>query len=516
MTANYIPNPSVGQTNPAALPEFAMQMIQQIQNQKAQQQAAQDAQDKEMADQFLKLKPAQQALNIDKLTPGARTHILDTSDYATPPPTDAEQLQTVAAANRLKSYQNPNDPFHGLGPGGNEADLFGALNGGKAAPTSTATANVAQGVYGNPTALAPQMQTRQLIEDKAQMSADQAATTGETTRHNTVEEGQTGPLRAAQTAFEAGPHSAAERARAAQEQATAGLSGAKTQNAILERDPNSPLSKGYIPPLLGGGAPGSAPLDAAPPLVKALINYQYDPSLMRRWKPEQQAAIEAQVQQFDPSFNMANYANRAAIRKDVTAGKTSQNIKSLNTAIQHIYTMDVASKALDNFSGIPLLNTTVNSLKNKASGASGDPAVTNFNTAADAVTAELATAFKGSSGTDQEIKQWRRNINPNMSPEQYKGQVNTLLELLGKRIGAINEKYTTDMGKPPDFDVLNPKSRILLKKMGVDPNSIAAAQADNGPGTQTPAPAAGPAVGTKKQFPNGATGVWDGHGWAAQ
>lgn len=88
-----------------------------------------------------------------------------------------------------------------------------------------------------------------------------------------------------------------------------------------------------------------------------------------------------------------------------------------------------------------------NKIKNAGLVAVGDPRVTNFLNAANAVAGEMATVFKGTSGTDQEIKAWRDNLSASMSPTQIQGSVDTLIELLGSRMLALNSQFEAGMGK---------------------------------------------------------------------
>lgn len=186
--------------------------------------------------------------------------------------------------------------------------------------------------------------------------------------------------------------------------------------------------------------------------------------------------------QYDPSFDANQYGTRTKIRSDFTAGKSAQNIRSLNTAVGHLDTLKQKADALQN-APVKLWNT----IKNVGFNETGDKRVTEFNNAATAVENELATVFKGTGATDQEINAWRENLNSSQSPEQLKGAINTAIELMGSRLDALQSQYETGMGKPKDFKFLNDKSQSILKNLGADIGTSDYSVQDNQP-TQTAQP----------------------------
>ena len=195
-------------------------------------------------------------------------------------------------------------------------------------------------------------------------------------------------------------------------------------------------------------------------IVKQLVDYKYPlPSSFALRSPYWQKILET-ASQYDPSFNAAQYNNRVALMKDFTSGKAANNIRSLNTAVGHLDTLQKAATALDN-GGIQLWNA----IANKGLTATGDPRVTNFNVAANAVESELAAVFKGMGATDQEIKAWRENLSAAESPEQLRGAISTAVELLGSRLDALRQQYESGMGRKPHVQFLTPKSESILSKI---------------------------------------------------
>jgi hypothetical protein len=154
---------------------------------------------------------------------------------------------------------------------------------------------------------------------------------------------------------------------------------------------------------------------------------------------------------------------------DFTSGKESQNLKSIRTLVSHLKDLDDSGKALQN-SNFQLWNKIANTGLEQI----GDPRITRFGMAADAVATELASVFKGSgqAPTDQETREWRRNLSNTMAPEQIGESVKEAIRLMSGRLTAIKDKYQAAMGKPYEFQVLYPKQREILSKMGVNPSDV--------------------------------------------
>jgi hypothetical protein len=180
---------------------------------------------------------------------------------------------------------------------------------------------------------------------------------------------------------------------------------------------------------------------------------------------QQVIAIASQI---NPDFDSSQWNVKYRLRQDFTSGKAALNIRSINTVVAHLETLQEKAKALNNGSA-PLWNT----ISNYGLTQTGDPRVVAFNNAATAVENELASVFKGTGApTDQEVKQWRSNLNSSQSPEQIKAGLNTAVELMGGRIQAMTDQYERGLGQPKDFKILSDKSRTILNKIGVDVNVL--------------------------------------------
>lgn len=250
-----------------------------------------------------------------------------------------------------------------------------------------------------------------------------------------------------------------------------------TQDQKFVVDPNDPVNAVDTDP---NNAPVLAPgqvdtdfLSKLPTdtqgIVKGLTDYTLDLSKVSSIRGNERQKLAAAAKRYDPSFDMSQYAARAAMRKSVTSGNYSQAINSSNLVIQHLSQLAKIGDELHNTS-YPLANMG----KNLWSQQTGDADITNFKTTRAAAAAELAKVFKGTGSSSlTEIKDWEDNLDPNASPEQIKGSITTLVkDLLASRLDTIRSQYTSAMGKPADFSILTDKSRKILKDLGIDPNDV--------------------------------------------
>jgi hypothetical protein len=269
-----------------------------------------------------------------------------------------------------------------------------------------------------------------------------------------------------------------------------------------EKKGKSPGSEGQGTNLPGGGtgsfpagAPGEINTGALQGLsraqqdtVKAIAEYRFPVSNLRN---KEMMALVQRAYSYDPTFDAKEYGVRSNVRKDFTSGTSSKTMLSLNTAIGHLEALADAGKSLDNGS-VQLWNKIVNYGLTQT----GDPRVTKFNTAATAVAGELATVFKNTSGTDQEIKAWRDNLSAVQSPQQIKdGGVDEAVKLIGSRLDNLQYKYEQGMGRKVDFQILSPKSKRILKGLGFDVNKYDPATAPSAPGAKAPTGAAPKKIG---------------------
>jgi hypothetical protein len=240
---------------------------------------------------------------------------------------------------------------------------------------------------------------------------------------------------------------------------------------------------------VAGGGAGMAPMsghgDASleglsegdKSIVKQIAEYKMAlPSGFSLSKPYWQN-IMRHVAQYNPDFDATQYNVRMGVRRDFTTGASSKNINSLNTAVGHIDSLVKAKDALNN-SNWSSVNAMENILSKHLPVTQGlverQGQVTSARTKFNAVTSEMATIFKNTGATDQEISAWKGTIDDPASatPQQWKAFIEGALELMGSRIKSLNNKYEEGMGKPKDYNFLSKESRTILGNLGLDTSQL--------------------------------------------
>jgi len=197
--------------------------------------------------------------------------------------------------------------------------------------------------------------------------------------------------------------------------------------------------------------------------VQALLDYKAPLSSYQLSRsPMWQEALKL-ARRVDPTFDLAQFDIRKQTRVEFTSGRGARTINALNTAVGHLESLDTSATALKN------ANWQIwNLIKNFGLKQSGDPRVVRFDLAANAVSAELATVFKNTGATDQEIKAWRNTLSDIQSPEQLNGAIDQAIELLGSRLEALHNQYEQGMGRAETYTMLSEKSRKILEGLGID------------------------------------------------
>lgn len=228
-------------------------------------------------------------------------------------------------------------------------------------------------------------------------------------------------------------------------------------------------------------------------LAREISEYRYPYTALSRMPPIQRTRILNAITQVNPDFDANQYSTRQATMHSFASGQDAANIASANTVIGHLADFLKAGADLKNGG-----NQWYNWASNTAERINGNPAQTTFQQKADAVASEMSKLFKGTgSATDQEIKEWRKNLDPNMSPQQIQAAAQSAMELMSSRLNALKTKYENGMGKPMDRPILNPRSRSILRQNGLEIPEAAATENED---EQQPAPQIASATSTGAQL----------------
>ena len=162
--------------------------------------------------------------------------------------------------------------------------------------------------------------------------------------------------------------------------------------------------------------------------------------------------------------NKQTRASEAATLRSFNSGLEARRVTALNTAMEHLGTLDDLSKALQN-NDVRLLNTAGNAVAKQL----GVAAPTNFNAAKQIVGAEIIKAIVNNGGGVTERREAADAINGAGSPAQLSGVISTYHQLLGGQLLSLKQQYETGTNRT-DFDErLNPRVKKLLGLGGETP-----------------------------------------------
>jgi hypothetical protein len=256
-------------------------------------------------------------------------------------------------------------------------------------------------------------------------------------------------------------------ARAAHSQSLADQANARAAAAADREQKRFESEDTMAPPPGNANLTGEDYLKTIPPALAAQVRALSDgrrafPTGTALRSPAVQQLIAAATQ-YDPTLDAANAATRVATRKKFTSGTTRDNITALNTALGHLGTLWEDAQKLNNFRS-PLLNAPVNAFEDKVL---GDPRPTNFNISRHAVADELEKAFRGTSGSQAGIDEWKNSINNAQSPDQLREAIGKAVTLLDSRLQSLGDAYAQGMGKSADsMTFLNPHAQAVFNALG--------------------------------------------------
>jgi hypothetical protein len=196
-------------------------------------------------------------------------------------------------------------------------------------------------------------------------------------------------------------------------------------------------------------------------LAQMVANREMAPSQL---PGKMKASVLSLAKQLNPKLDVEeadnSFATKKATERDFAVGKAATNIRSLNTGIGHLQQLSEAAEALNN-GDLTVLNRIASNLKRQT----GNDPITVFNTIEAAVVGEVASTYKGTGATDQEIETIKKSFSDAQSKGQTKTAVDTTIHLFGSRLNALDNQYKMGTGKET-FDVLNPESKQILEQRG--------------------------------------------------
>lgn len=227
--------------------------------------------------------------------------------------------------------------------------------------------------------------------------------------------------------------------------------------------PQGGPSLGAFSQAVQSGVTGDALYQHLPPQVANTVKSMIDgrapvPAGAALRSPQGMALMNA-ANAIDPKFDQTQWAARNALRKNYEGGgKNYQELQAIGTVAGHLKDFAEAADKLDNTS-FPLINQGINAYRS----ATGDARVDRFNTVKQAVSNELSKAYRGGNVTEGDVREWQQNVNAAKSPEQLRGVIGKMNELLGSKRQALEEGYRGVMGPnapmPENFTATNDRTK---------------------------------------------------------
>lgn len=201
-------------------------------------------------------------------------------------------------------------------------------------------------------------------------------------------------------------------------------------------------------------------------IAQAIAKGQLAPFSGRSLTQPRNQGIMARVLEINPSYSAMTFPVAESTRKAFATGPQGQQLTSFNTAISHLGILQDAMDKLQNGD-----TRAFNAVGNWFSTQTGQPAPTNFETAREAVGAEMAKAFSGSNVTQAERDKAAAALSSASSPAQLSGAIQTSVQLLHGKLGAMNEQFKNNSGgsELPNGGV-SPEAAKVLQRLAPAPN----------------------------------------------
>ena len=187
--------------------------------------------------------------------------------------------------------------------------------------------------------------------------------------------------------------------------------------------------------------------------------------------------IMNEVVKLNPEYNSRDFGLQTAAEKSFNTGKQGDKARSLNVAVSHLGTLDIAAAAL-NAGDIRVFNQFKQAWQRET----GKTAPTNFNAVRELVADEIVAAVVPGVGALADRKALKETILARSSRAQLQGVIKEYKDLLGGQLGGLEKQYSASTGKT-DFRqrYLTPEAIAALTPGQNAPPAGAARPAGVGP-----------------------------------
>ena len=192
------------------------------------------------------------------------------------------------------------------------------------------------------------------------------------------------------------------------------------------------------------------------------------------------------AQQYDPTFNEHDFGTVDRVEKAFSVGLEGRKVRSINVAIDHLGTLEEASKALKNGN-----MQAFNQFANYLATATGRAAPTDFESIKQLVADEVVSAIVPGVGALADRTKAGEIFAAVKSPDQMSGAIDKVKKLMGGQMNGLYQQYKGGGGKKDFRDFLTAQGADAMRSVNALPPAGAAPMKAPGMGIQPVAPMTG-------------------------
>lgn len=222
----------------------------------------------------------------------------------------------------------------------------------------------------------------------------------------------------------------------------------------------------------GGVTPLTADQKSA---AESLANYTADMKTITAGRSgNEREALLAEAKRINPSFDVKNYQTQQKFMNNYTSGAMSDSLTSIDKAVQHLQDLKQSSDIVTGkrvFGGYVPGLSAIGDIAAGITHTAGD--LKAFNENGQAVADELTKVFRGTGGSEGDIKGWQANLSDTNTAEENQKVLQKGIDLMAGQIKGLFDKYQRAMGgAEPKDPIISPENVKAIKEMGFDTTKL--------------------------------------------
>lgn len=195
--------------------------------------------------------------------------------------------------------------------------------------------------------------------------------------------------------------------------------------------------------------------------VQAILDYRASPFAGASARSGPGAAIMAEVNRRDPTYDASQYPAKAAALKSLTSGKDGTTLDQTNTAVQHLTQLKGLLSAL-NTGDIQIINQARQAYQT----ATGNAAPTNAALVGNMAAGEVNKVVTGGPGAEGDRDLARAAIQLKGSPQQQGEAMDNIIGLMAGRLNSTRNRFQQNHLGTTFDNMLLPETKAALAVHG--------------------------------------------------